>query len=103
MSVFQVIYDFITIDIYNLITEAVAFIILHWTLFSLKLQLSFMQFSWDVASVIIADLQITQKINESLNLLPNDVVQKLHFFNVTSGLNLIINAAVTRYVMGFIR
>lgn len=103
MSVFQAIYDFITVDIYNVITDSVAYIILKLTVWRMEFEIAFIKFSWDVASQIISDLQITQKINQHINLLPADVVAKLHFFNVTTGINLMLNAYVTRYVMGFIR
>jgi len=97
----QAIYSWLTEGIYDFAVQFMSYVIVKWTLFRLNIQADLIQFSWDIAKDIILDLQISQKINTALVGLPVDVRNKLDFFNVTSGLNLVLNALVTRFVMGF--
>lgn len=98
----QAIYDWITSGIYDFVVEVVSFFIVKWTLFSIELKTLVLQFSWDIARDIISDLKISEQLSSALGVLPPDVRAKMDFFNITSGINLVLNSLITRYVMGFL-
>lgn len=56
-------------------------------------------FSWGVAKVIIADLNIMSEITANMSLLPQDVKQALVDMRLFDGVNLILHAFMTRFVM----
>jgi len=96
------IYDFlIGGGLYDFIVQAYAYVIIRIMAFKFYMMKVSLEFSFAIAKEIIQQLNITAEINKVLNLLPSDVLQQLHFFNVIAGLNLLLNAAVTRFVVGF--
>lgn len=62
-------------------------------------QIELMKFSWNVAKVIIADLNIMSQITANMSLLPQDVRQAFVDMRLFDGINLILNAYVTKFVM----
>ncbi len=69
----------------------------------LFIQLELMQYSWGVAKVIIADLNIMSQITAQMSLLPQDVRQALVDMRLFDGINLLLNAYMTKFVMNFLR
>lgn len=90
-----------TSGIYDFVVETYAYIIIKITLFKYSMMKSSLMFSFDIAQEIMQQLNITSEISSLLNMLPAETVQQLNFFNVITGLNLLLNAAVTRFVIGF--
>lgn len=66
-------------------------------------QLELMKYSWTVAKVIIADLNIMSQITAQMSLLPQDVRQAFVDMRLFDGLNLMFQAYMTKFVMNFIR
>lgn len=98
---FNEMYAWMTNGIYDFVVEAYAWIIIKVTEFRLAFQLTLLEFSWDVAKEILTQLNISSEIQKALNFLPSDTVQQLNFFNVINGINLLLNAWVTRFVLRF--
>ncbi|PHR84507.1 MAG: hypothetical protein COA59_06015 [Colwellia sp.] len=95
------IYEFLTSGIYGFVVEFYAWVIIKITYFRYEAMLWSLNFSWDIAQSILIQLDISTQINNSLSRLPQDTVSQLNFFNIITGFNLLINAFVTRFVMGF--
>lgn len=102
MQFFNEILTFIGSGIYDFVTEAFAWIIIKVMIFKIESQLFLMVYAWDVAKEILIQLNISQEIKSALSALPTQTVEHLNFFNIINGINLIINAFMTRFVMRFI-
>lgn len=57
--------------------------------------------AWDIAKQILINLNVMSQIATQVNGLPQDVKQVIVDTGVLDGINLVINAYATRYVMGF--
>ncbi len=68
----------------------------------LFVKLELMQYSWGVAKVIIADLNIMSQITAQMTALPQDVRQALIDMRLFDGINLLFQAWMTRFVMRFL-
>lgn len=68
----------------------------------LFIYLELMQYSWGVAKVIIADLNIMSQITAQISLLPQDVRQAFVDMRLFDGANLLFQAYVTKFVMNFL-
>lgn len=102
MEFLNEIYTWITSGIYDFATETFAWIIIKVMIFKIESQLFLMGYAWDVAKEILEQLNISQEIKSALSALPTQTVEHLNFFNIINGINLIINAFMTKFVMRFI-
>lgn len=102
MQFFNEILTWITSGIYDFTVEAYAWIIIKVMIFKIESQLFLVTFAWDIAKEILTELNISQEVESALSALPAETVQHLNFFNVINGINLILNAFVTRFVMRFL-
>ncbi len=93
---------FITSGIYDFTIEAYSWIIIKVTTFKISHYLFLLQFASDIAKDILIQLNISEEIKSALTALPTQTVEQLNFFNIINGINLIINAFVTRFVMRFL-
>lgn len=97
--------DFIANGIYDFFYNAAKEIVAYMVIGYIEFKIWAMQFSWDVAKTIMQNLRIGDQINTALSGLDSTVISYLNFFRVFEGLNLIIQAYVTRltmYVMGWL-
>lgn len=94
-------YAWVTHGIYDFVIEVYAWIVIKISIFQIKASIASMQFAWDVSKEIFTQLNISGEMQSVLNSLPADLVNKLNFFNVINGINLLINAVITRFVMRF--
>lgn len=92
---------FITSGIYDFCVEAYAWIIIKVTVYKVEGMLFAMKYSWEVAREIMTQLNISQEITSALSALPPETIDHLNFFNVINGINLMLNAFITRFVMRF--
>lgn len=90
-------------DVPNLLQKFFAWLIVWLVKAKIYIQLETIKFSWGVAKVIISDLQIMSQITAQINLLPQDVRQILVDMRLFDGVNLLLTAYVTRFVMDFTR
>jgi len=98
---FNEMYTWITSGIYDFAVEFWAWVIIKITYIRIQWAIASIEFSWNIAREIMTQLNISSEMQSALNQLPPDIVDKLNFFNVINGLNLVLNAAVTRFVMRF--
>lgn len=89
-------------DIPTLFQRATGWFIVWSVKAKIYMQLELMQYSWGVAKVIIADLNIMSQITAKMALLPQDVKQALVDMRLFDGINLLFQAFMTRFVMRFL-
>jgi len=68
-----------------------------------KAKIHFVEFSWQVAQEILNQLNISATINQYWGSIDSKVMGALTFFRIPEALNIVLNAHLTRYVMGVIR
>ncbi|MCP4984977.1 MAG: DUF2523 domain-containing protein [Colwellia sp.] len=93
--------NFFTDGIYQFAVETWAWLIIKITYFKYYTLLQGLDMSWAIGQEILTQLNINEEINSVLSKMPSDTVESLHFFNVIQGINLLINAFITRFVMSF--
>ena len=98
---FNEISEFINNGLYAWVVETYAWLVIKFTEFKLGFMLTALEFSWDVASSILSQLNITEQVESAMASLPADTVNYLNFFNIINGINILINAFVTRFVLSF--
>ncbi|WP_281556537.1 DUF2523 family protein [Thalassomonas sp. RHCl1] len=86
-------------DTPNMLHRFAAWLLEYWVQLKLYVYLELMKFSWGVAKVIIEDLSIMSQITAQMSLLPIDVRQAFVDMRLFDGINLILNAYVTKFVM----
>ena len=99
---FNIMVDWFTVGIYDFFTELVAYWIEAATLLYLKKMYFMITFSWDVAKVIMDDLNISAHINSAWSALPSETRSILGFFKVPECINTIISGFVTKFVLRFL-
>lgn len=100
---FSEIYTFMFTDVPNVIQRFFAWLIIWLVKAKLYAQLEFMQFSWGIAKQIILDLNIMSEITSKISVLPADVRQALVSMRFFDGVNLLLNAYMTKFVMNLMR
>ena len=73
-----------------------------FTVFWIGMQIEMMQFAWGVARDILNDMGVSQKIMQSLGMLPSQVQSALAFFRMPECLMNVLTAYTTRFVMRFV-
>ncbi len=86
-------WDFISSDMWIMLVEWLA-------LSSIKSETFFIRLAWDFASVLLESLSISPLIEQSWNSLDPGALYYLTFFRIPESLNIIIQAGVTRFIIG---
>lgn len=102
LAFFNTIIDFITDGIYDFFVDLVSYLIQKSTLATLKVMYVTLNFSWDIAQNIIADLQLSSFIGEMFSHFDIKIVDLLLWLRVPEFINTIGTAYMTRFVMRFI-
>lgn len=99
---FQSIYDWLTVGIYDFsdswFTEAAVWAATVY----LKIKITMLVFAWGVAGTLIDSLAISELLNIAFAALDSRVLQLLTYFKIIDGINLILNAYLTRYLMNMV-
>lgn len=66
-------------------------------------KIEFVKFSWEVAQEVLNQLNISATINQYWSSIDSKVMGVLTFLKLPEALNLILNAHLTRYVMGILK
>ena len=66
---------------------------------AVKVKLFLLKNAWDVASVVLQQMQITPVLQGYLNALPSDVVIWISTFRIPDCMNILLNAHATRFVL----
>lgn len=103
MEIFQFIYDWFTVDVYNFVQEGVEYVLLKLIWMRIKFIIWIYGTAWSVAATLIADLRIVANWHLALSFIPPQMKSTLEFFNIFTGLSWTFNALATRFVMRFIK
>lgn len=99
---FSWLYEFLTTGIYNLLTDAFAYYVEVTTVTMLNTAIVATAFAWDVAQVIISDLNLSEFLESTWSNFDSQTIGIIQFFKVPEAFNLILSATVTRYVLNFV-
>jgi hypothetical protein len=86
-------------DIYDLITDAIAYWTIKVTIWAYEWQIAIMLFFWDVAKQIMNNLNISGHINTYWGMLNTQLLGYLTALRIPEALNIIIQAIVTRFAL----
>lgn len=89
-------------DLYQLATDATAYIIIESTIAWVKLKIFFITFSWDVAGKILISLGFSELLNNAFEQLPSWARSVLIGCRFPEGLTIITQAFCTKFVMRFL-
>lgn len=102
VDLYDQIQAFLTDGIYTLLTQFVAWFI-KWSVVAMwKIKLAILNFSWDVAQEILISLHLSDYMNTALGSLNVQVFNMLQFFRIPEGINIILSAGVTKFIMRFL-
>ena len=99
IEVGQFMIDFITTDSYTYLQEFVAWMTIKVVIFYFTIKLYSLQFFWGVGLSIIDQLSISTYINQYWGLLDSQVLALATFLKIPEGLNFLMNARITRFIM----
>lgn len=98
----QTITDFLKNGIYQFFVDLFAYILVWWHKLKLQSLIFMVQISWDIASQIMQDLNITGFLNNMYTHIDNQILNVMLYFRIPEALNTIINAYLTRYIFRFL-
>lgn len=102
MEPIQRLIEWLYMGIYDFIVETFALFVEYVTIIMIKFTIWASSFAWDVASTILENIGASQALTSAWNLLPEQTVQTLYFFNVPQGMYMILTTAISKYVLRFI-
>jgi hypothetical protein len=101
MDIFQFIYDWFTIDVYNFVMEILTYLTFKLIVLRIEMSIWAYSFFWGVAKVMMEDLGVASRFASTLNAIPPDIRANLEYFNVFTGLQWIFQAFTTKFIMKF--
>jgi len=102
LTFFQGIWDWITTGIYDFGVWAFAKLVEYLVWKSLEFKLWALDFGWDAAKVMLADLDFSNRMQSAFDLLPASSVAILNALGVPQCITLVVTAALTRFLLRFI-
>lgn len=96
---FDFIYDFIASGIYEFYVDVTAFFLQKFTVWWIKAKIFGLVFAWDVAKVILQDLDLSSHIQSSWNLIDPAYKGTLTFFRIPEVINNLLTALTTKFVL----
>lgn len=100
---FTEMWDYLFDDVPSMLERSTAWFVVWSVKAKLYAYLELMKFSWGVAKIIIADLNIMSQITSQMSALPVDVRQAFVDMRLFDGINLLLQAYMTKFVMNFLR
>lgn len=94
--------DWFTSGIYEFFTNAFASLIEWLILGFLDYAIWAVQFSWDIAKVVLADLHISEHLNTAFSALPPEVAEKVRYFRLPEAIVNILSGLVGKIVFRFL-
>ena len=91
-------WQYLLIDVPDWWERFVAWALVWYTKLKLTTYLNMLAFSWSVGKQILLDLNIMSQITAQVSVLPQDVRQALVSMRLFDGINIILNAWMTRFV-----
>ena len=103
MDFFQAIYDWATIDVYNIIVDTAEWVLLKLILMRIKFMVWLYGFVWSAASVIIADLSMAVRLSTIINAIPIEIRGICEYFNVFTGLSWVFQSFIAKFSLNLFR
>lgn len=88
--------------IYDFFTEFVEWFVIKLATLYIEMKIGAVQFAWDVAQGVMAELNISAAIEEAFGYLPSDTRAALTFFRVPESVNVLVSGLLTRFVLRFL-
>jgi hypothetical protein len=98
----QTISDFFSTGLYDYTTKAVAWFIRWYAVVWWQVKLEALKISWGLAQELIAYLNISGYLNSAYAALDARTMSMLAFFRIPEAINMIVSAAVTKFVFRFL-
>jgi hypothetical protein len=89
-------------DLYQLTTDATAYVIIESTIAWIKLKIFLIKFSWDTAGSILISLGFSDLLSDAFSYLPDWSRSVLVNCKFPEGLTIIAQAFCTKFVMRFL-
>lgn len=93
---------FFEVDLYQIFTDYVAYLIIQAQVAYWKIKLSALSFSWDVAQSIISQLGISSYISSAFSSLDSDLLDVISYIKIPDFVNIIVSAVTTKFVFKFL-
>lgn len=78
--------------------------VIEWAIYlKFQLELAAIKTAWNIAKVILTDLQFGNQLNALLALLPPDMQAAIMKLRILDGIEILINAMLTKFVLDFMR
>ena len=94
--------DWFNNGIYQFFTDLTAWVIIKLTVAAINFQIMAMRFAWDVAYSVMGQIGLSQLIENAWSTLDQTSLSIANFFRIPEGINIVMNAAVTKFVLRFI-
>ena len=101
MDAIQSIYDFLVVDSYNFIQEIFAQMLIWVATWWVKIKIASIGFFWGVAQAMLDQLGVSDFIQSAWGSLDSNVVNFLTRYKVVEGVNMLISAGLTNFIMRF--
>lgn len=98
----QQVSDFVSTGIYQVLVKFTAWFIKWYMVGWWSAKLAALTFSWSVAQELINSLNLSEYINNAWGSLESRTLSMLVFFRVPEAVNIILSAAVTKFVFRFL-
>jgi hypothetical protein len=99
---FQTFQDLVFNDVPNMLQRFTAYVIELAVKVKLAIQLAAIEFAWGVAKQMLLNIGIMSEITAQVGALNQDVKQALVDMRLFDGLNIVLTAHMTRYVLGLV-
>lgn len=93
---------FIHTGLYDFFVQWFAQFVIWSTVATLKFKIMMLTFSFDVASSILDQLNISALLDAAFSSLDSDVLNFITFLRIPEAIHIILSAKIMRYVMSFV-
>lgn len=97
---FDDLWDFFFTDTPNMIERFMAYLLEKFLELKLYAYAAFLKTSFNVAKVMIENLNVMSTITSQMSLLPQDIQQAIAQSRLIDGFNLLVQARLTKFIMG---
>lgn len=95
----QAIFDFLNSGLFDFVDDMFSSISVWVATWYFKAKIEMLTFAWDLASVLIDQLNISAVISQHWSSLDPELLWFLTRYNIPEALNMVLNAAVTRFIL----
>lgn len=98
-TVINAVFVYLTDTLVTILSDFISWFMVHLTIFSIESKLFFLEISWGVASSVLSQFNIGTTVSSYVSSLSPSVAYVANSMGFFDGLNIILQAAVTNYVM----